>query len=136
MENVSIHLFLILHGLRFVLLGDSMLCRLWSRVHRHARLNTVLCHGGQPITRLDNAIARKYRYVLPRSNAILLIGTNDLHSDENIDLDTFKARYNHLRDTILKSNITRLIVLSIPPIALLMQPTQNKRHQEFKVFWR
>jgi lysophospholipase L1-like esterase len=124
-------LFFQFYNTRYQLLGDSMLRRYFQFFEgsKVGNFNRVTCHGGQKISELEYNIREVCKYQLEYDSAILMIGTNDLHLNP-LDLDTFKADYRKLADTILKTNLKRLVILSLPIVPLLI------RKPGFQKFWR
>jgi lysophospholipase L1-like esterase len=132
---------LVLNGLSFLLLGDSLLKRLWYYYHFPTanfaqELDSYHCASGQSI----GLLAWKLRELVQtlwgmplhfsETSCILLIGSNDLHNDLeardsgvkyekwhiplNLNLRAFKETYTNLFQVLNKLKFQRVIVLSIP----------------------
>jgi hypothetical protein len=126
---------LVLNGLRFLLLGDSLLKRLWYYYHFPSanflqELDSEHCASGQQIGLLAWKLREKLGNTYHTTKCILLIGSNDLHNDLeardsgikyrkwhiplDLDLRAFKESYTHLFQILIELQFQQVIVLSIP----------------------
>ena len=112
---------------KFLMLGDSMLRRFAEEMTGHSN-NTALCQGGLRSAELERRIRLDFNYQLPLNQAILLISTNDLHSFCSSDL--ILANLKQLFITLSKTNLTRVILLSVPIIP------KFARSRAFRLRWK
>jgi hypothetical protein len=153
---------LVLNGLSFLLLGDSLLKRLWYYYHFPSanfsqELDSYHCASGQQIGLLAWKMKEMitYHWGIPgyysNTSCILLIGSNDLHNDceardsgtkykkwhipLNLNLRAFKESYLNLFQVLNRLKFQRVIVLSIPFQARYMRvPGFRKFHKEANEF--
>ena len=95
----------------FLLLGDSMLRR-FGQIVDPPCWDAALCQGGLQTSELERRIRIDFGYSLPFTSAILMIGSNDIHTYDNADVILESLRF--LFQTLAISNLERIILLSLP----------------------
>jgi len=110
---------LTLNSRDYLLLGDSMLRRLFSHVTSSYVRDNILCHGGQSIQELTRNLKESYPRALPLSNVLLMIGTNNLHIKGNevqvhYQLLAIKQALGKLAEQLVGYKLERIAVISLP----------------------